>query len=539
MSMQILSQSNRIRLTAEEYVSLHLYLYEVQVPNLATVFLAINRQSVDDPENLIQPDNKHVTDPKQLLPVLNANSSYGGTRAEPPLEEDPRQSRLNALDSLVRLAFYESHVKHKYLTKTVERGALDELISSDGKIMLHLTAQNEAQVDIPKEYPFSQDFLRLSFQGGRAIILAHNLEIHKVIVNPNHPQSYDIYSAIFSDVGAFLNGQLGAFKVDVQGKIIEQDAFIPAGALFITPDFGPNKKLADYLHEHTPQVLGVDASVGGGGGKAAYTVSGFLGAFDAASEHGLFESNDRQLPITLIGAAGAMGSDTAKRLATRGFENVLVADIAYDYAQPVEIDQSTGEKLVPILESERYRTQGEPFQRIPGSWDIALAKPKQFTNEALSGLDCLTPRVIIAMTFGKALENSNFDAIPNYSTILLAENWSLPPGSKGMSIMRRLKQRRIVAIPGQVITPGGAGNSKVEIFFRATMNGGIPKATKLQEKPVYPKRLGHEIVYRQIKRGISDLLLLAQEQNITTMEAIAQYTGLPIVAQDFITQTFY
>lgn len=75
-----------------------------------------------------------------------------------------------------------------------------------------------------------------------------------------------------------------------------------------------NKKLADYLHEHTPQVLGVDASVGGGGGKAAYTVSGFFGAFDAASQHGLFNSNDENLAISLIGAAGSMGSDTLNDL---------------------------------------------------------------------------------------------------------------------------------------------------------------------------------------------------------------------------------
>ena len=530
MSMKLQHQINQFNLTVEEYISIHLYVYEIKISSIATVFLAVNRQSVDNPEPLIQPENSEIEEPKNLKPVLNSNSSYGGTRAEPPVEGDYRQSRLNALDSLVKLAFYESHTKHKYFSKTNERGALDELISSDGKITTYLKAQNQAQTDIPKGYPFSREFLKLEFQGGRVVILAENLEIHEVIMNANHPQAYEVYSAIFEQLGAFLNGKRGATKVDIKGNVVEKDARIPFGALFITPDFGPNKKLADYAHEHTPQVLGVDASVGGGGGKAAYTVSGFFGAFDAAGEHGLFDAYDKNLPISLIGAAGAMGSDTAKRLAERGFENVLVADIAYDYTKPIEIEFETAEKLVPILESERYRMNGEAFQRIPLSWDVALAEPEKFTDEALGRNG--KPRVIIAMTFGKALEHSNLDTIPDNSTLLLSENWSLPPGEQGVKIMKTLKSRGIIVLPGQAITPGGAGNSKVEIFFRATTSGGITKAMEHEETPAYHKRLGHEIVYRQVKQGISDLLTIAREQDITTTEALAQYTHLPALAQD-------
>jgi hypothetical protein len=313
---------------------------------------------------------------------------------------------------------------------------------------------------------------------------------------------------------------------------VEENARIPPGALFITPDFGPNKKLADYAHEHTPQVLGVDASVGGGGGKAAYTVSGFFGAFDAAGEHGLFDAYDKNLPISLIGAAGAMGAETAKRLAERGFKNVLVSDIAYDYAKPVEIEPETAEKLVPILESERYRMNGEAFQRIPLSWNVALAEPGKFTDEALGRNG--KPKVIIAMTHGKALEHSNLDVIPDNSILLLSENWSLPSGDEGVKILKALKSRGIIAIQGQAITPGGAGNSKVEIFFRATTSEGITKAMEHEKKPAYPKRLGHEIVYRQVKQGISDLLAIAHEQNITTIEAMAQYTNLSPLAQDSV-----
>lgn len=536
MFTQVQPQIKQFKLTAEEYISIHLYIYKIQIPKIATVFLAVNRQSVDNSELLVQPDNSKIDEPKKLKPVLNSNSSYGGTRAEAPMEGNYRQSCLNALNSLVKLAFYESHTKHKYLSKTNKEGALDELISPTGKIMKYLKAQNEAQVDIPIGYGFSKDFLKLEFLGGRTVILAENLKIHEVIIDANHPQAYKVYSVIFEQVGAFLNGQRKATKIDAKGNVLEEDAYIQPGALFITPDFGPNKKLADYLHEHTPQVLGVDTSVGGGGGKAAYTVSGFFGAFDAASEQGLFNAADKNLPISLIGAAGAMGSDTVKRLAEQGFENVLVADIAYDYTKPVKVDIETAEKLVPILESERYRMNGKAFQRIPLSWNVALAEPGKFTDEAL-GRNCKS-RVIIAMTFGKALEHSNLDAIPNNSTLLLAENWSIPPGVKGMKIMKALKNRGIIALQGQAITPGGAGNSKAEIFFRATTSGGISKATEYEKIPAYHKRLGHEIVYRQIKQGVSDLLSLAREQDITTAESLAQYTDLPVLTQDFVLQQF-
>lgn len=536
MTTQTLPEVNLLKLTAQEYISIHSYIYEIQIPKIATVFVAINRESVDAPEVLIHPDNGSISDSKNLRAVLNCNSSYGGTRAEPPVERDYNKSRSNALESLLKLSFYESHTKHKYLSKTNKNGALHGLISPDGKITTYLQAQNQAQKDIPKGYDFSIDFLKLEFRGGRTIILAENLDIHEIIIDANHPQAYEVYSSIFEQVGKFLNGQRGATKIDYQGNIVEKDSFIPPGALFITPDFGPNKKLADYLHEHTPQVLGVDASVGGGGGKAAYTVSGFFGAFDAASEHGLFNSNDENLAISLIGAAGSMGSDTAQRLAERGFKNVLVADIAYDYTKPVVIDSARGEKLVPILESERYRMNGEAFQRIPLSWDVAPAELGKFTDEALGKNS--KPRVIITMTFGKALQHSNLDAIPDNSTMLLSENWAIPPGDEGLKLTKALKSRGIIALPGQAITPGGAGNSKVEIFFRATENGGITKAMENEETPVYPKRLGHEIVYRQIKQGISDLVTLALERDITTIEAIAEYTNLPILAQDFVWQKF-
>lgn len=215
---------------------------------------------------------------------------------------------------------------------------------------------------------------------------------------------------------------------------------------------------------------------------------------------------------------------------------MLVADIAYDYTKPIEIDPATAEKLVPILKSERHRMNGETFQRIPLSWDVAMAEPGKFTDEALGRNG--KPRVIIAMTFGKALEHCDLDAIPDNSTLFLSENWSVPPEDKGVKIMKALKSRGIIALQGQAITSGGAGNSKVEIFFRATTSGGITKAMEHEETPVYHKRLGHEIVYRQIKRGVSDLLTIACEQDITTTEALAQYTYLLPLAQNFVLQRF-
>jgi hypothetical protein len=143
------SQINQFKLSAEEYINIYLYVYEIKIPNIATVFLAVNRQSVDNPEPFIQPEQSKSDDSKNLKPVLNLNSSYGGTRAEPPVETDPKQSRLNALNSLIKLAFYESHTKHKYLSKANEKGALDELISFDGKTTTNLEAHKSTfQKDI-------------------------------------------------------------------------------------------------------------------------------------------------------------------------------------------------------------------------------------------------------------------------------------------------------------------------------------------------------------------------------------------------------
>ncbi|WP_146028415.1 hypothetical protein [Cylindrospermopsis raciborskii] len=536
MSITMHPKTNLFFISDVEYINLCIYIYQIEIPDVATVFLAVNRQSVDNPQPFINPDNSKIVDPKNLKPVLNFNSSYGGTRAEPPVKGDAKKSRLNALDSIIKLAFYESHVKHNYLSTATRKGALDELISVEGRILKYLKAQNEAQTDIPDGYQFSRDFMRLEFQGGRAVILANNHEIHEIIVNANHPQAYEVYTMIFEQVGAFLNGRRGATKVDNKGDIVEENSYIPAGALFITPDFGPNKKLADYAHEHTPQVLGVDASVGGGGGKSAYTVTGLLGGFDAASEYGLFDASDKNLPISLIGSAGAMGSDLARRLAEQGFNNVLVSDIAYDYTKSIKIDTETKEKLVPILENERYRMNGEDYQRIPVSWDVVPAELGKFTDEALGKNG--RPRVIITTTFGKALENSNLNAIPDNSTLLLSENWSLPSGDRGVIISRNLKLRGIITLPGQTMTPGGAGNSKVEIFFRVTTNGGITKAMECEETPAYYKRLGHEIVYRQIKQGVSDLITRACQQDITIVEALAQYTSLPALSQELITLKF-
>lgn len=536
MSTTTRLKANQFLLTAKEYVNLNTYIYEIKIRDVATVFLAVNRQSVDNPQPFIKPDNSKIVDPKNLKPTLNFNSSYGGTRAEPPVEGDDSQSRLNALNSLVKLAFYESHVKHNYLSTTIRSNALDELISPEGKITKHLKAQNEVQTDIPKGYSFSKDFMNLEFQGGRAVILAENQETHEIIVNADHPQAYKVYTIIFEQVGAFLNGRREATKVDNNGDIVEENSYIPPGALFITPDFGPNKKLADYAHEHTPQVLGVDASVGGGGGKAAYTVTGVLGGFDAASEYGLFDASDKNLPISLIGAAGAMGSDLARRLAERGFNNVLVSDIAYDYTKPIKIDTETEKKLVPILENERYRMNGEEFQRIPLSWDVVSAEVGKFTDEALGQNG--RPRVIITTTFGKALEHSNLNAIPGNSTLLLSENWSLPFEDRGVKIVRNLQDRGIITLPGQAMTSGGAGNSKVEIFFRATTNEGITKAMECEETPAYYKRLGHEIVYRQIKQGVSDLITIAHKKDITALEALAQYTDVPALSQKLIMLKF-
>lgn len=493
------------------------YLVEIVVEGMARVFLAIHRDSVDSPIALVRPGDPPSLEPRKLRPVLNTNSSYGGTRAE-PFCDDVEEGRRNAINSLLFLAQSESLTKHALINAAIEGGALSAVVDDMDTVTRVLRAQNAAQNDIPIGYKIPDPYKYLRFLGGRCVILPLNPHIYDVLLHPQHKDAYSVNSALFSVVGKFLNGGATASLIDYDGEVIDANFRIPAGALFLTPDFGPNAQLANIANEHTPQILGVKPEVGGGAGKSSYTVSGFMGAVEACSAAGLFPvgADIRNTPITIIGSGGEMGADTCRRLASAcdfaeslgGAKNVRVCDLAY-------------ESWVVDSDCLRVKMNGGREQRLPSSWRVLEAKPGRFTDEALHGDG--KPGIVIAMTWGKELENSDIEMIPDGSLLLMAHNFSFPYGVKGKELACRLARRNIWAFPGQLLTAGGAANSRLEIAFRASR--GYTKAHEGLEIEMYPKRLGHELVFAIMNFLAAKTIERCRETGESPLEAMEGYIG--------------
>lgn len=356
----------------------------------------------------------------------------------------------------------------------------------------------------------------MRFLGGRCVILPLTSEVYELLLHPKHDNAERINSAIFAKVGSFLNGESTAKLVDENATVISLHFRIPPGSLFLTPDFGPNAQLANIANEYTPHILGVKPEVGGGAGKSAYTVSGFFGALTTCLDLGLLhvsEDTDR-IPITLIGSAGEMGSDTARRLSlgtdfaeTIGrCANVRVCDLAY-------------RSWATDADGCRVSTGDGREQVFPPSWQVVGSEAGRFTDEALHNTG--KPGLIVAMTYGKELERSNIEAIPESSVLLLAHNFSFPAGSKGKELARRLWRRGIWAFPGQLLTAGGAANSRLEISFRASR--GYTKAHEGLCIEPFPKRLGHEFVFAIMNHVARETIGLCRQYRDTPLEAMARY----------------
>jgi len=502
----------------------HYYLVEIAVDGIARVFLAINRHSVDSPISLVTPNDSDSLEPHRLRPTLNVNSSYGGTRAEPYCE-DMESGRRNALTSLLFLAQSESLTKHTLINAAIEGGALSSVIDEMDTVTKVLRAQNTAQRDIPIGYKVPDPYRYLRFLGGRCVILPLTPHVYEVLLHPKHQDAHRINDAIFSVVGRFLNGRADGVLIDALGEVVSTNFRIPCGALFLTPDFGPNAQLANIANEHTPQILGVKPEVGGGAGKSAYTVSGFMGAFVACMREGLLAGHRdlSNVPITIIGAGGEMGADTCRRLAS-----------GCDFAEP--IGTATNVRVCDLRFDSwltkagglNIRTADEHELALPGSWRVIDSAPGRFTDEALRGDG--TPGVIIAMTWGRELENSNIDVIPEGSLLLMAHNFSFPEGVRGIEMSRRLAMRGIWAFPGQLLTAGGAANSRLEIAFRASR--GYTKAHEGLEIEMYPKRLGHELVFAIMNFLAEVSIRHCRDTDESPLEAMANYLnrGFPAAA---------
>ena len=317
--------------------------------------------------------------------------------------------------------------------------------------MINRALESDLLADLEPELP--KGYLNSRVGGGRCIMRPKTEALYTILSDPSHPEFASLISQVFRDIGEFLNTKGGRFK--------------------LTPDFGRYAGLADHLARFTPHVLGVRCVIGGCGGKASYTVSGIL---EGIGSVGLL--SDRGARYTLVGSAGALGSGIQEHLLDEGFKDLAFCDLAYDAG--VEPPPAG----LPVLPSSEGR----------------------FTNECLErgGIQIFT-------TWGEELENSDISAIPPGSVLVLAHNLSVPPGERGRHLMREIADRDILAIPGQMLTLGGALTSRLEWFWRQC----YPNTDFTSKKP-----LAHEIARRVgafLVTGIDDL---AKKQDLTHYEAM-------------------
>ena len=239
--------------------------------------------------------------------------------------------------------------------------------------------------------------------------------------------SEDVVRPILSAVGAFLNDEGGAIK--------------------LTPDFGRFAGLADILGDYTDHVLGVSAARGGCGGKSSFSATGVTSAF-----HRMASVRPVMTPVTLIGAAGAMGRGTLEALLDSGRNDLMVCDIAYDAGTA---EPPTGCESTPAVDG-RFT-------------DVCLARGGH----------------VIATTWGGELARSNWDRLPAGATSHLAPNLALPGRDDTVAIDAASRSRDVMLIPGQFLTFGGALTSRLEWFSRC---GPSPRQ--------FDKPLAHELVRR-------------------------------------------
>lgn len=294
--------------------------------------------------------------------------------------------------------------------------------------------------------------------GGGRCIMRPKARYYEILQDPRHPAFSETIAEVFKVIGARLN-ELG-------------------GRLKLTPDFGRFEGLADELHRFTDQVLGVRCSVGGCGGKASYTTSGILGGFKASEVIGNGRSR-----FTLIGAAGALGSGILDRILQDALhEELQVCDLVYDNGAKVEPPRD-----LPKLPSE----------------------PGKFTD------DCLERGgTLIMTTYGQELENSNWKKIPPDTHLMLAHNLSLPSGESGRRLARRIAERSIFCLPGQMLTLGGALTSRLEWFWRQAH----PGADFTPKKP-----LAHEVAGRVVAHTVTSILDRGRRDGTTPYEAMWSY----------------
>jgi hypothetical protein len=300
-------------------------------------------------------------------------------------------------------------------------------------------------------------FIESMVGGARCVIQPHNKDSAALLKNPAHPEFQTTILSIFEPIGKFLNSCEGKIK--------------------LTPDFGRFAGLADLLAVFTPHVLGIRCEDGGCGGKSSYSSSGIIAALET-----LRIGDYKDDPITLIGSAGAMGIDILAYFKNQQYQDIALCDLDYNHKGISIMDD------IPVLPA------------IAGT----------FTNLCLERGGCL-----VATTVGQELEHANISLIPTGTMLLLAHNLAIPEGESGINLMRTIAAQNILALPGQLLTLGGALTSRLEWFWRQT-NHGMP----------FPKPLAHTVVKTVVSSLVSTVLELALKTGLSPYEAMFLYAEM-------------
>lgn len=248
-------------------------------------------------------------------------------------------------------------------------------------------------------------FLDSRVGGARCIIRPASREVAAILTNPEAEDFHPTVARLFQELGELLNSYQGKIK--------------------LTPDFGRFAGMADILARFTPHVLGIRCEEGGCGGKSSYSSTGIIAAIEA-----LGYGERKEEAVTLIGSAGAMGSGVLHFLVQEQYKDLALSDLAYPGAPS---------PAYPIL---------------PARWQT-------FTDACLQ-----RGGLIIATTLGQELEHARWQCIPAHSTLLLAHNLAIPEGQQGSRLMQEMAEQQVLALPGQVLTLGGALTSRLEWFWR-------------------------------------------------------------------------
>jgi hypothetical protein len=360
--------------------------------------------------------------------VSSMDYFYGGTRI---VYYDTSASIV--LKLLNRLMLYESSLKNRLINKALEAGALDTFVD---------------------RLPIG--FLQSRVGGARCLIRPKDKETFDILTDPDHSEFDITISQVMKSIGNVLNQNKGEIK--------------------LTPDFGHYAKVSDILAEYTEHVLGINCDKGGCGGKTSYSSTGVVAAFEAIGG-----PKDTNIPVTLLGAAGAVGTDILDFLLKTKFTDIALCDIVY------EADKKELQRNLLVL-------------------------PAQFGTFTSACLE--RGGVILATTVGHELENAPIENIPTGTKLILAHNLAIPIGEEGILLTKKLQNRGILALPGQLVTLGGALTSRLEWFWRQAYS----------QKP-FDKKLAHAIVRETVTFLVNKVLHLAEENSSSPYEAMLQYTN--------------